>query len=271
MARAKTEAEKLAEEQIAKDKAEKEAAAIGGTAPAGSASTEKPAGSASTEKPPEQGQQKQVEEEPDEMIQVSAKTLREIQQQMKQNEIDKENNRLRMAGLEQMIEDSKGPATDGQPRLREKKDNTPKFRTVRLHKMPMAGDVTNEGIVIGWSNRGAYQKIDKTGVAPVVVDHLDVFFLDHERNADGVLQAETVTLQSFLDSPTIICKIQKMDRTERKVPTGEEIQAMTYDEKHGMVSTGEIVDGFVGFTDTVYTIEVPGRTEPVEIDAMFVN
>lgn len=203
-------------------------------------------------------------------IPVPATLLKELQEQLAQSEIDREADRGRMAALEAMVDDAKGADTLGEEKLREKKNFEPKFRTLRLRKMAIAGDENNQGIVIGWTNKGAYQLVDRSGVAPQMVDYIDVIFLGHERDEKGTLQAEQIRLLTLLNAPQIVCKIISVEKTPRKVPTGEEINVTVFDPAHGMISTGDTIDGWVGFTDLEYTVQLPGAGE-VKVDGMFVN
>lgn len=175
-------------------------------------------------------------------------------------------------GLQELFESQAGPDTTGEKKLREKKNYEPAFRTVRIRKFPIAGDPENLGYVIGWSNRGAYQKVDRTGVAPVLVDYIDVMFLGHERNAEGKLQAESIPLLDLLNrGEQVHCKVLSVDKNTRKEPTGEEINVTTWDPQHGLVATGDVIDGYVAYTDMEYTIQIPGTAEPVKIDSKFIN
>jgi hypothetical protein len=175
------------------------------------------------------------------------------------------------AGLRQLMEDGKGAEVSGDGKLREKKSYEPKFRTVRIRKYPMAGKFDDLGYVVGWTNRGAFQEVDKSGVTPQYVDMIEVFFLGHEKNAEGKLQAEKIRLLDLLNKgEQVHCKIVNLKRDDKKVPTGEEINVTTWDPQHGLVATGDIIDGWVGFSDLTYTIEIPGKGQ-VEIDALYCN
>lgn len=172
------------------------------------------------------------------------------------------------AGMQQLL--SKADADE--PKLREKKDFAPKFRTVRLRQYPMKGIHDDLGYVVGWTNRGAYQVVDRSGVSPIVVDMIDVIFLDHERDKDGKMQAEAIPLLSLFNKGIQVhCKILEQNREDVKVPTGEEIDITVYDPQHGLRATGEKIDGWVAHSEISYTIQIPGRAEPYKIDGMFVN
>lgn len=203
---------------------------------------------------------------------VPTSMLNDIQDQMRAFELKQAELEAKNAGLEALLESNKDANTIGEPKLREKKTFEPKFRTVRLRKFPMKGDYENQGYVVGWTQRGAYQKVDRSGVNPVNVDYLQVFFLGHERDKDGKLQAEEIKLLDLLTHGTqVVCKILKVNREDVKVPTGEEIDVTIFDPAHGLVSTGDKVDGYVGRTDISYVLDVPGVTGPVEIDGLYVN
>lgn len=222
---------------------------------------------------------------------VSEATLKKVLEQSAKAEIDRENDRATIAGLQAQMEASMGD--DKKPK--ERKQFTPAFRTVGIKKMPIGGDHEKQGYVIGWTNRGAYQKVDKTGISAQIVDYIDVLFLGHERTADGSkLQAESVPLLTLLGAPEVVCKVLEvkdhegkpykiryqpmidpdvgLDREgENKKFTGEMINITTWDPKHGLVETGEKIEGWVATTDLTFVIQIPTVDEPVEIDAKFVN
>ena len=176
-----------------------------------------------------------------------------------------------MAGLRQMMEDGKGAEVSGDGKLREKKSYEPKFRTVRIRKYPMAGKFDNLGYVVGWTNRGAFQEVDKTGITPQFVDMIEVFFLGHEKNEAGKLQAEKIRLLDLLNKgEQVHCKIINVKKDDKRVATGEEINVTTWDPQHGLIATGDIIDGYVGFSDLTYTIEIPGKGQ-IDIDGLYVN
>ena len=202
------------------------------------------------------------------MVQVPQADLTKIMESLAEGERQRAELEAKVAGLESLS----GKADTDEPKLREKKNFEPKFRTVRIRKYPMKGDYDNQGYVIGWSNRGSYQMVDKSGISPVIVDMLDVQFLGHERSKDGKLQFEAIPLLGLFNKGVQVhCKIIKSDRKEVVIPTGEAIDIVTYDPKHGMLPTGEQIDGYVTQSEIKYTIEIPGVKEPVEIDAMYVN
>lgn len=168
--------------------------------------------------------------------------------------------------------DAKDGVTPGKEKLREKKNHEPKFHTVRLRKYPIAGDHENLGYVVGWTNRGAYQQVDRSGVTPQNVDYIDIIFLGQERNAEGKLQAEKVKLLDFLNGGIQVhCKILDTKINPEKVETGEEIDVTTFDPSHGLMTTGDMIDGFTAFTHRTYTLAVPGIVEPVVVDELYVN
>ena len=176
-----------------------------------------------------------------------------------------------MAGLRQLTEDGKGAEVSGDGKLREKKSYEPKFRTVRIRKYPMAGKFDDLGYVVGWTNRGAVQEVDKSGITPQFVDMIEVFFLGHEKNKEGKLQAEKIRLLDLLNKgEQVHCKIVSIKKDDKKVPTGEEINVTTWDPQHGLVATGDIIDGWVGFSDMTYTIDIPGVGQ-TEISGLYVN
>lgn len=182
---------------------------------------------------------------------------------------DEEANRK---GLEELFAANNSEEVVGGNKLRLKKNFEPAFRTVRIRKYPMGGDPEKLGYVIGWSDRGAYHKVDRSGVNPQVVDYIDVFFLGHERNEEGKLQAESVPLLKLLnDSTQVHCKIIEVKKVPRIVPTGEEINVTTWDPQHGLIQTGDIIDGYIGFTDMTLVVQIPGVEGTTEIDEKYVN
>lgn len=198
--------------------------------------------------------------------------LVKMQEDMARMEAEIAAQRLQAEVLADMVENGKANETEGKPAIRKRKDMAPQFHTVRIRKFPIAGDVENLGYVVGWTNRGAYQKVDRTGPNPVVIDFIDIFFLGHERNAEGKLQAESVKLLDLMNAEQVYCKIISSEKNVREVPTGEEIELTIYDQKNGvMQSQGETIDGYVAFTDYEYTIQIPAVTEPVVIDGRYVN
>ena len=227
-------------------------------------------------------------------IVVDEKTLATVLEKQAVMEKEIEDQKAKNAGLEALMLENKDADTVGEKKLRERKKFEPAFRTVTMKKFPVAGDPENQGIVIGWTNRGAYQKVDKSGVAAQRVDYIDTLVLGKERGEDGTLQAESVPLLSLLGAPEIVCKIIETkdyegkpfklrysplvdpdlssDRQgEDKVATGEEIRIKEYDIKHGLMETGDIIDGWVGYTNLTFVLQIPGWAEPVEVDSKYVN
>jgi hypothetical protein len=207
---------------------------------------------------------------PEKTIQVSEKSLLAMQEKMAELERQREEDRSKMAGLEELF--SKSASAQGENKLREKKNFEPAFRTVRIRKYPIAGDFDNLGYVIGWDKRGAYQEVDRTGVTPQVIDFINIFFLGKERNAQGKLSAEKVRLLDLMNNGIQVhCKVIDTKRVENKVPTGEEIDVSVFDPQHGLVATGDKIDGYFTQSDIDYTISIPGIEKPVEIGSEFVN
>lgn len=204
-----------------------------------------------------------------EMVQVPSKLLTEIQESLAKQELEMEEMRNKNAGLEELLSKA---GTDGEVKLREKKNFEPKFRTVRVRKYPIAGDYEKMGYVIGFTNRGAYEEVDRTGISPQIVNYIDVIFLGHEKNDKGVLQAEKIKLLDFLNKGIQVhCKIVDEKKEKHDVPTGEEINVHVFDPQHGLVSNGEIIDGYTSYTEISYKIQIPSIAEPIWIDAMYCN
>lgn len=214
---------------------------------------------------------KTVEIGPGQMV-VDSKMLTTVMEQMADLEKKVADSNAKNQGLEELFTQATGDKDpSGNKRLREKKNFEPAFRTVRVRKYPIMGDIENMGYVIGWTDRGAHQKVDRTGVSPQIVDFIDVVFLGHEKDENGKLKAEEIPLLSLLNAPQIHCKILEVKVNPEKVPTGEEISISVFDPKHGLVSTGEIIDGWVAFTNRSYVIQIPGIADPVTVDEKFLN
>lgn len=236
--------------------------------------------------PPEnKDEAKKVELKKGEIV-VSQDMLTRVMEQAQKAEKAAADATAKAAGLEQLFSEKDSAPTTGEKKLRERKNFEPAFRTVTVKQFPVAGNVDDMGYVIGWDNRGAYQKVDRTGVAPVVIDYINIIFLGRERNKDGKLQAEAVPLLSLINAPEVNCKIldtkdylgkpfrlsyPPTGLGEKKMPTGEEISVTVFDPKHGLMETGDTIDGWVGFTDLTYVIQIPGVAEPLEIDSKYVN
>ena len=108
----------------------------------------------------------------DKKIQVSESVLVKIQEDLAAQELKMAELENKNAGLEEML--SKGVSTTGEEKIKKSKDFSPKFRTVRIRKYPIAGDVNNLGYVIGWTSRGAYEEVDRTGTSPQIVNFIDI-------------------------------------------------------------------------------------------------
>lgn len=208
-------------------------------------------------------------DEKDEKIEVPVAVLTKIQEQLADQELKMAELENKNAGLEELLSKA---STTGETKIREKKTFEPKFRTVRVRKYPIAGDVDKLGYVVGWTSRGAYQVVDKSGISPAVVDMIDLIFLGKEKNTNGKLQAEQVKLLDFMNRGIQVhCKIIDTDRKEVPVPTGEEIDVTVFDPQHGLISTGEKVDGYVSYSQIKYQVQIPGVAEPVWIDSLYAN
>lgn len=225
---------------------------------------------------------------------VSEKTLTKVLEDQALLEKRVADAEAKNAGLEELMGEGKDDDEDGKKKLRERRKFEPAFRTVTMKKFPIAGDSENLGIVIGWTNRGAYQKVDKSGISAQMVDYIDILYLGQERNTDGKLQAESVPLLSLLGASEVVCKILETkdykgrpfklrysplvdpdlssDREgEQKIETGEVIKIKEFDLKHGLMESGEEIDGYVGYTNLTFVLQIPGISEPVEVDSKYVN
>lgn len=202
------------------------------------------------------------------MVQVPQADLTKIMETLAESD-------RKMADMEAQLEgvrQNNAIADTTEPKIREKKNFEPKFRTVRIRKYPMKGNYEDQGYVIGWNNRGAYQVVDRSGVSPQIVDMLDIQFLGYERDEKGKLQFEAIPLLSLYNKGVQVhCKILEKKVEPRKEPTGEELDITVYDPKHGMTATGEKIDGYVAYSDVTYTIQIPGVEGSTVIDETFVN
>ncbi len=206
---------------------------------------------------------------PEGMVAVPQADLTKIHEQLANAEKRDADRDAEIEGLRQMV--SKGADNSSDGKLRERKTYEPKFRTVRIRKYPIAGNFENQGYVIGWTSRGAYQKVDSSGISKQIVDFIDVIFLGQERNAEGKLQAESVPLLDLISrGEQVTCKIVSQNRKDEKIPTGEEIDVTTWDPQHGLVATGDKIDGYISRSTIEYTIEVPGKGQ-VTVDGMYLN
>lgn len=210
------------------------------------------------------------EKDEEQKVEVPLSELTKMQEQMAALEQKVADNEAKNAGLEEMF--AKSADTTGEPKLREKKSFEPKFRTVRLRKYPVAGNVEDLDFIVGWTNRGAYQEVDRSGVSPQIVDYIEVIFLRNAEPTDGKIKAEKIKLLDLMNrGMQVHCKIIKMDRVEKQIPTGEEIDVTIFDPAHGLVSTGEKVDGFVTQSEIKCTIQIPGKDGVTVVDGLYVN
>lgn len=205
-------------------------------------------------------------------VEVPLKLLTAMQEQMSELERKVAEGEAQRAGFEELAQKVAEANGEKKDALRERKSFEPKFRTIRLRKYPIAGDPENLGYVVGFTNRGAYQTVDKTGISPVIVDMIDIVFLGSEKTKEGKLKAEQVKLLDLMNKGIFThCKILETKKESKKVPTNEEIDITIFDPAHGLVTTGEKIDGYFAYDDTQYKIQVPGIAEPVWIDAMYAN
>jgi hypothetical protein len=203
----------------------------------------------------------------EEKVEVPLKLLTEMQEQLASQEKRIADSELKAAGLAEII--NQADTTDA-PKLRERNTKEPKFHTVRLRKYPKAGG-DELHYVKGWTNKGAYQEVDRTGVSPQIVDFIDIIYLGDETTKEGKIKAEKVRLLDFLNKgQQVHCKIIETKNEPVKIPTGEEIQVVTFDPQHGLTTTGDLIDGYVVQSNIKFKINVPGHGE-TWIDSEFVN
>lgn len=209
------------------------------------------------------------EAKPQKMVEVPHSLLLKMQEDIAEATRKAADAEARAAGVEELLNNA---PTNEEVKLKKKNNFAPKFRTVRIRKFPIAGDFDNMGYVIGWTNKGAYQEVDRTGVSPSLVDMIDIIFLGQDRTADGKIKAEKVRLLDLLNKgEQVHCKILNVKEEKNEIPTGEEISVKSWDPHHGLVDTGELIDGYIVKSDIKYTIQIPGVTEPVIIDGTYVN
>lgn len=213
-----------------------------------------------------------VPPQPVEMTTVPASLLIEMQKQMAKNEQDNADLKAKLAGIEVLMEEDKD--TVSEPALRKKKSFEPAFRTVKLRKYPMMKDHNNQGYVVGWTDRGAYEEVTVTPMGPQKILYIDLIFAGHEKNEEGKTQAEKVNYIDFLNNSTVErFKIIESKREPNEVATGEDIDIVVFDPQHGLVSTGEKIDGYTVFTNVQHQVSIPevNNGAPMWIDATYCN
>ena len=195
------------------------------------------------------------------VVEVPVAVLTALQEQMADLERKVADGEAKSAGLEAMVSES----AKTNDKLKEKKSFEPKFRTVRLRKYPIAGDETKMGYVIGWTKKGAYQEYVQTPTGAQLVDYIDIIFHGQEK------KAEKIRLLDLLNKgEQVHCKILETKREEVKHETGEEIDVSIFDPAHGLINTGEKVDGYYTISDIQYKLNVPGLGE-VWVDSAYTN
>lgn len=202
----------------------------------------------------------ETKKEPD-MIEVPSTVIADMQKQMAEMERKIADQEAKNAGLEEMVANS----ASTNEKLKEKKTFEPKFRTVRLRKYPIAGDENNMGYIIGWTKKGAYQEPVQTPIGAQLVDFIDVIFYGKES------KAEKIKLLDMLNKgEQVVCKILEQQRKEIKKETGEEIGVNVFDPQHGLIATGDTVDGYVAHYEIKYKLQVPDLGE-IWVDSEYVN
>lgn len=197
-------------------------------------------------------------------ISVPASLLKEIQDKMAAQDVAIENLKNKNESLEDLF--SKNDVVEGKPKIRESRKFEPTFRTVRIRRYPV-GTTDKEGYVIGWSKKGAYQMVDRSGVTPQTVDYLDIIFLGLENEKPQPVKL----LDLFNRGVQVYCKILETKKYADNIGTGEEIHITSFDPKHGTVDTGEVIDGFYTDMKIEYLIQIPGIDKPLLIDAKYCN
>jgi hypothetical protein len=205
------------------------------------------------------------------MAEFDPKVLERLQEQLAEGDKRIADLEAKSAGLEELVAAQAG--TTGQTGLRMRKTFEPKFRTVRLRKFPKGGG--DEDYVVGWTNKGAYEEVDRSGVRPEIINYIDVIFLSekqaHDADPKKALKAEKVKLLDLMNKGRQVhCKIVNKKEEKKFAPTGEIIKVSTFDPDHGLIETGEEIDGFVTFSDIEFEIEIPGHGT-VWIDQLYCN
>lgn len=211
-----------------------------------------------------------ADEKKSKTVEVPTELLQKMQEQMAEQDRKIADMEAKNAGIEEMV--AKSAETNSELKLKEKKDFEPKFHTVRVRKYPIAGDEYNLGFIIGWTNKGAYQDYETTSAGKQLADYIDVIFLGHEKTEDGKIKAEKIKLLDLMNKGVQVhCKILETKREEVKVPTGEEINVNVFDPQHGLITTGDTVDGYTAYSNIQYKIQIPGVVEPVWVDSLYAN
>jgi len=204
-----------------------------------------------------------AEKEEDKAVSVPSSVLADIQKRMTDLEIAAESKDGIIEGLKTMLEEKAD--SKGDEKLRKRRDFTPKFRTVKMRRYPVNGDPAKLDYVIGWTDRGAFEEVDRSGLSPQMVNYMEIIFMTQPK------KAEKVKILDLLNRGIqVSCKVAEEKRRVKEVPTGEEISVSMFDPQHGMISTGEVVDGMTTYHDTDYLIEIPG-SDPVWINGKFLN
>lgn len=158
---------------------------------------------------------------------------------------------------------------EGKKDIREIESLTERFKLkeLTLRKLSITGADGKDkgGIVIGWTPRGAYEVVDKSGANAVLVNMMDVFFLG------GSDKPTTIKASDLVKGERIKCKEISRDMQVVKHKTGEEIEVSEFKTEHGLVATGTIIDGYYAQPEGTYTVSIPEHDKPVTINQMFFN
>src|SRR3978361_434952 len=101
-------------------------------------------------------------------VEVPQEQLTQIMEKISALEIANADKDAKIAGLPAL---QRAPPAVGETPLRQKKTFEPAFRVARLKKLPFNGDPEDMRIVIGWTNRGSYQNVERHGTDPHVLDY----------------------------------------------------------------------------------------------------
>ena len=104
------------------------------------------------------------------------------------------------------------------------------------------------------------------------LDFIEVIFLGYEKDEKGKLKAEKIKLLDLMNfGIQVNCKILETEKKTIDVPTNEEIAVQSFDPQHGLVSTGEIIDGYTSYSEIKYKLQIPGIEQPVWVDSLYCN
>lgn len=160
-------------------------------------------------------------------------------------------------------------AEKGQKDIRELESLEERFKVKEytLRKITLVDEKGNQTqkIVVGWRG-SAYSIWDKSGPNSVEVIMYDVYFLGESKD-----KPTSITAKTFFAGEKIKCREVAKNIKIEKHKTGEEIEVTQWDEKHGRVETGQIIDGYYSMAEGTISVQVPGYDDPVAVDIKYLN